>query len=124
MMCFRLFTIGDRLGALNLYSRRGDAFDTEDREHGLAIAAQTAIAVVAVEEIDQLKAGMDTQALIGAAQGIIMERHDVEDTVAFAVLIRLSSLTNRKLREVAWDIVRTGRLPDEPDMRRAVTRRT
>jgi hypothetical protein len=116
MMCFRLFTIGDRLGALNLYSRREDAFDIEDREHGLAMAAQTAIAVAAVQEIDQLKAGMDTRGLIGAAQGIIMERYDVEDTVAFAVLVRLSSHTNRKLREVAWDIVRTRRLPGEPDI--------
>jgi GAF domain-containing protein len=115
MMCFRLFTYGDRLGALNLYSRRADAFDAEDREHGLAIAAQTATAVAAVQEIDQLKAGMDTRGLIGEAQGIIMERYGVEDTVAFAVLARLSSHTNQKLREVAWDIVKTRRLPDEPN---------
>ena len=113
MMCFRLFTYGDKLGALNLYSARGDAFDAEDRERGLAIAAQTAIAMAAVEEIDQLKAGMDTRALIGQAQGILMERFDLDDSLAFAVLIRLSSHTNRKLRHIAWEIVNTRQLPDE-----------
>ena len=72
MMCFRLFTHGDKLGALNLYSRQSNAFDDDDREHGLAIAAHTAIAVAAVQEIDQLKAGMDSRNLIGQAQGTLL----------------------------------------------------
>ena len=115
MMCFRLFTYGDKLGALNLYSRRRNAFDAEDREHGLAIAAQTAIAMAAVQESDQLRAGMDTRALIGQAQGILMERLDMDDHLAFAVLTRLSSHGNRKLRDIAWEIVQTRRLPEGPN---------
>jgi GAF domain-containing protein len=112
MMCFRLFTHGDKLGALNLYSRASNAFDDDDREQGLAIAAHTAIAVAAVQEIDQLKAGMDSRTLIGQAQGILMERFGMDAHRAFAVLTRLASQTNRKLRDIAYEIVQTRLLPD------------
>lgn len=111
MMCFRLFTHDDKLGALNLYSQHRNAFDDVDREHGLAIAAHMAIAVAAVQEIDYLKAGMDSRSLIGQAQGILMERFDLDPDRAFVVLTRLSSHANRKLRDIALEIVQTRLLP-------------
>jgi len=112
VLCFRLFTHGDRLGALNLYSRQSDAFDEADVEHGLAMAAHSAIAVSAALEVEHLKVGMDRRTVIGQAQGILMERFDMDSEHAFALLTRLSSHSNRKLREIALEIVETRRLPD------------
>lgn len=113
MLCFRLFTHRDKLGALNLYSREVDGFDDDDREHGLAIAAHTSIAVAAAQEIEDLKAAIDTRTVIGQATGILMGRFDLDAPRAFAVLTRLSSHSNRKLRDIAHDIVATRLLPEE-----------
>ena len=114
MLCFRLFTHGDQLGAINFYSRQVDAFDQDDRDHGLAIASHVSIAIAAAEEIDQLKAGLDTRTMIGQATGILMERFGLDAERAFEVLTRLSMQTNRKLRDLAREVVGSGRLPDQP----------
>lgn len=50
--------------------------------------------------------------MIGQAQGILMERERISATQAFDVLRRASQHLNRKLRDVAQDLVDTG---DEPD---------
>ena len=104
MLCFRLFTHEDRLGALNLYSGRTDAFDEDDVEHGLAIAAHAAIAVAAAQEIAHLRAAVDSRTIIGQAQGMFMERYGLEAGRAFALLVRLSQESNRRLREIAEDV--------------------
>lgn len=49
MMCFRLFTHHDTVGALNLYARASNAFDREDFDTGLALAAHAAVAVAAAQ---------------------------------------------------------------------------
>lgn len=112
MMCFRLFTHGDKFGAINFYSRQTAAFDEDDRDHGVAIAAHMAIAIAAAQQIGQLQAGIDTRTVIGQATGILMARFDMDADQAFAVLTRLSSHTNRKLRDVAHELVETRRLPE------------
>lgn len=66
------------------------------------------------DEIDSLKTGMASRNEIGQAQGIIMERHGVTAQAAFAVLVRLSQHTNRKLVDLARDLALTGELPDDP----------
>ena len=124
MLCFRLFTHGDQLGALNFYARQVDAFDEDDHDHGLAIASQVAIAIAAAQEIDQLRAGLDTRTVIGQATGILMERYGLDADRAFEVLIRLSTQTNRKLRDLAREVVASGRLPDQPTPTRRTASRT
>ncbi len=111
VMCFRLFTHEDTFGALNLYSGSVDGFDAEDRDHGLAIAAHTAIAISAASQIANLKGGMDSRTLIGQSQGILMERYGLDAQQAFALLVRVSSTSNTKLRDVAADITRTRHVP-------------
>jgi AmiR/NasT family two-component response regulator len=49
--------------------------------------------------------------VIGQATGILMERFDLAPDRAFAVLSRLSSQRNVKLRQLAEEIVRTRALP-------------
>lgn len=112
MMCFRLFTTHDTLGALNMYAATPGAFDETDLEHGLALAAHAALAVAASMEIETLRAGLDYRTVIGQATGILMQRYDLDPDVAFSILKRISQDANRKLRDVALQLVTTRKLPD------------
>ena len=111
MLAFRLFTSDDTLGALNLYGNRRGGFGVEDRDHGLALAAHIAVAVRSAQRIAQLDAALASRTKIALALGIIMERYQVDEDAAFAILTRLSSHTNRKLRDLAVEVVETRRLP-------------
>lgn len=64
----------------------------------------------AVRESVELRAGMETRALIGQAVGILVERLRVPADGAFGVLRDVSQRRNVKLREVADHLVRTGEL--------------
>lgn len=45
MLSFQLYTSQDTLGALNMYSKRVDAFDDDDFNAGMLLAAQGAVAL-------------------------------------------------------------------------------
>ncbi len=110
VLSFQLFTHHDTVGALNLYSRTRDGFHLDDRADGLAIAAHVAVAVAASMKITNLESALGSRTVIGQAIGIIMERFDLRPDVAFAVLSRISSTEERKMRDLAAELVDTGRL--------------
>jgi GAF domain-containing protein len=112
LMCFQLFVEDDKLGALNLYATEAGAFDEDSQEVGLMFASHAAIALAGAEHEQQLHSGMRTRDLIGQAKGILMERHKLTADQAFGVLARTSSLTNRKLSDIAEELASTGQLPD------------
>ena len=112
LLCFQLFVEGDNLGALNLYSRRAGAFDAESEDVGLLFAAHAAVALAGAEHEANLRAGMDHRDLIGQAKGILMERYKLTAAQAFDLLVRTSSLTNRKLRDIADELTSTGALQE------------
>ena len=62
-------------------------------------------------EIDELREALVSNRVIGAAVGIIMERYDLDLDAALRFLKRVSSQHNRKLRELATELVETRRLP-------------
>jgi GAF domain-containing protein len=111
MLSFQLFTTEDTLGALNMYSKRPDAFTAEDRIEGLALAAQVAVAVAAAREVEGLNSALTNRTVIGQAQGILMERFDMDADRAFAVLRRLSQSRNIRLHSIAADVVTTRMVP-------------
>jgi GAF domain-containing protein len=99
-------------GALNSYGRRPLAF-----EDGTAALAQDFARYVGVALANAhlyyrtdatargLSTAMESRAVIEQAKGIVMaDRHCTADE-AFAVLTRISQETNRKLRDVAADLV-------------------
>ena len=104
VLAFQLFVTGHTAGALNLYSRTRDAFSDTDKEEGLALAAHVAIALAAASQLDQLSSAMDTRTVIGQATGMLMERYSIDHVRAFALLTRLSTTENVKLRELADQI--------------------
>lgn len=114
MLCSRLFTKADTLGALNVYSPHRHAFDAHARDEILALAAHAAIAVADAQQIDNLGVAVDRRTTIGVALGMVMERFGISQASAFNLLKRLSSHTNRKLYEVALELSNTGKLPADP----------
>ena len=109
----RLFDAPHSHGALNLYSTRRGAFDDLESISAL-FAHQAGQAVGYATEISNLAQAVQTRTLIGQAVGIIMERYRLNDQRAFALLQRLSSHRNLKLRLVAQEIVETGAIDTGP----------
>jgi GAF domain-containing protein len=101
------------LGALNLYCAAGHQFSPEDRDMAQVLAVHAATALIAVRERENLRAALDGRTLIGQAQGILMERFDIDGGRAFEVLRRYSQTQNLKLRVVAEDVVMHRSLPPE-----------
>lgn len=112
MMCFQLFVVGDQLGALNLYSRRANAFDEESLDIGMVFAGHAAVALAGAEHEASLRTGMTNRDVIGQAKGILMERHKLTAQQAFGVLARVSQELNRKLFDIAGELADTGSVPE------------
>ena len=62
-------------------------------------------------ERDNLRVALDTNRSISAAVGVLMALQQLAYEDAFDLLVATSQNTNRKLRDVAEDVVRTGALP-------------
>ncbi|WP_374969659.1 ANTAR domain-containing protein [Terrabacter sp. BE26] len=97
----------------------GEALAADDRRriHELEVRADVDREVlaelqmeglIAKEEAAHLKEALRSSRMIGAALGIVMADRRVNQEVAFEVLRKASSLSNRKLRAVAEDLVLTG----------------
>lgn len=110
MLSFQLFVESDDLGALNLYSKRTEAFDDESEHVGLLFASHAAVALAEMRKLENMSHAIETRDVIGQAQGILMERYTLSGRRAFAVLIRHSQDQNRKLRDVAQELVDAGEL--------------
>jgi GAF domain-containing protein len=110
MLSFQLYVQGDTLGALNLYSREPEGFDEESEQVGLLFASYAAVAFADAQKMDHLDRAVASRDLIGQAKGMLMERYGIDGDGAFRVLARVSQSTNRPLREIAQELVATGRL--------------
>lgn len=91
---------------LNLYSTSHAEIDSGSigvAEH-FAVHAGIALGRLRVEE--QFRTAIGTRTTIGNAVGILMERHGLTQADAFAYLVRKSSVANRKLRNIAADVLR------------------
>ena len=100
--------------ALNLFADAAGAFDAESMVTGTIFAAHTSSAVAlyeAEDRADNLQAALESSREIGAAIGVLMSYHRVTREVAFELLRSASQRLNRKLRDVAGEVVQTGTLP-------------
>jgi GAF domain-containing protein len=100
------------LAALNLYAVTPHAFTDDDVELANEVAARAAVALVnavryasAPDTAAQLRKAMDSRAVIEQAKGVIMGQSDCSAEEAFDVLVRASQRENRKLRDLATEIV-------------------
>lgn len=98
-------------GALNLYSETG--YDDDARrvaclfadQLGVA-AANAALYVEGSLMVGQLEEALESRAVIDQAKGILIGAEHCDAETAFDMLKRASQNQNRKLRDIASDIVR------------------
>jgi GAF domain-containing protein len=112
LLAVQLFVEGDDLAALNLQSREAHAFTDESEHIARLLAAHAAVALAGAAQREHLTTALSSRDITGQAKGILMERHKVTATQAFAMLVHVSSLTNRRLVDIADQLVTTGALPD------------
>jgi GAF domain-containing protein len=112
MLSIRLFVIAKhRLGALNLYATTAHAFDEDAEEIARVFAVHAAIALASAEREEHLEAALRSRDRISQAKGILMERFKLTADDAFRMLARTSSVTNRKIKDVAEEVATSGELP-------------
>jgi GAF domain-containing protein len=109
--CYRLFSENAQIGALNLYATEPEAFGANDLNLGLRVAAHISAALTATIADETGSRALSSRTEIGQAEGILMERLGLSAEQAFTFLCRLSQDGNRKLRDIAAEIARTGEIP-------------
>ncbi len=109
------------VGALNFYSRTPNGFSEEDVQVGSQFATQAAIVLAnsqaywdAHQLSQDLATAMKSRAMIEQAKGILMGAQRCSSDEAFQMLVRASQRENRKLREVAEDLVKRVEQPKPP----------
>jgi transcriptional regulator with GAF, ATPase, and Fis domain len=98
----------DGLGALNFYDHRVAYFDDAKRELAGPFAGHCAVAALywsSANEATGLAKAMDSRAVIEQAKGVIMATTGRTADEAFQVLRSQSQQENRKLRDIAQEIV-------------------
>jgi GAF domain-containing protein len=107
----RLVTQRSTLGALTFYAYRLRAFDSDAVALAEIVGRHASIALASARHEESLAQAIDARKLVGQAQGILMERYDLDDRRAFDVLRRFSQAQNLRLNEVARILVTTRQLP-------------
>ena len=112
LLCLPL-RIGDEpSGTLSLFSRETSAFSDIDQAEGLLLATQAAVVVTNAQtrseyltKIGQLEEAIQSRDVIGTAKGILMAREGCSQDEAFDMLRVASQHLNRKLRDIAAEVV-------------------
>lgn len=104
------------IGALNVYARTVDAFGAEEVSIAEIVAGHASLATQVATALQghrdlaaQLRAAMASRAGIEQAKGIIMATVGCDADTAFERLVQQSQHENRKLREVAEELVQRSR---------------
>jgi transcriptional regulator with GAF, ATPase, and Fis domain len=101
----RLFANNTHVAGLNLYSTECDEADTTSVETARLFATHAGIILGHAQVEDQLNTALHSRKVIGQAMGILMERYRMDGDRAFNFLVRASSTSNIKLRDVAEELV-------------------
>ena len=118
-----LETRARRIGSLNLYAHRPDAFTKSDAETVKWLATHASVAMAAANEQAGLRTALGNRTLIGQAEGVLMRAFGINEDQAFAYLQRLSQHHNVKLATIAEQIIENrdsignrGPQPDPTDL--------
>jgi len=99
-------------GCLNIYGTKPHAFDEEAVELAEIFAGYAGVCLANAQLYEtsmvfarNLEKALTSRAVIEQAKGIVMGQRNCDADEAFAVLARASQDANRKLRDVAADLV-------------------
>lgn len=111
MLGVRLCTASKVVGSLNAYHPTPDHFTEADVDVAGLLARHAAVAMESAKGAETLWKAIDARNLVGQAQGILMERFDLDGDQAFTVLRRYSQTNNVRLHDVAAQLIETRSLP-------------
>jgi hypothetical protein len=107
-----LLPAAETSGGFNVYGSTANAFSGNDEETCRAFAAQASVVVsnaqaywAAFELTRHLTTAMESRATIEQAKGVLMSQHGVDADGAFDLLRRRSQTENRKLRDIAREVL-------------------
>jgi GAF domain-containing protein len=92
-------------GALNLYSMTPGSLDEVSVETARLLASTAAVILGLTRHVESLTVALESRTTIGQAIGLTMAHQHMDQSHAFAYLVRTSQNSNVKLREVARRIV-------------------
>jgi GAF domain-containing protein len=105
-------------GALNIYARQPDAFDEDSRSIATRFGPYAAVATgnlyayqTARDMAENLQTALESRAVIDQAKGVLIERYKLTPDQAFQLLAQASMNANRKVRDIADELVLTGQFP-------------
>lgn len=104
MLAFRLAANDTMHAALNLYAKETGSFGP-GVDVAEIFATHAGLAMGFTRSVKTLDAALASRTVIGLAIGIVMERYHVDQSKAFNFLTRVSQTSNRKLRDVAQQLV-------------------
>ena len=107
-----IFRQGSTVGGLNLYASTTDAFDDTTEHAAMIFAAHAAVALDKTMKLTSLTDALRSRQLVGAAIGILMERHTIDEHAAYRYLTRVSQNSNVGIRDIAQTLVDES--PNEP----------
>lgn len=113
LLALLLFSRRDASAAVTLYADRAEVWDSDQLAMARALAGQLAVAFEDAHETEHRGRAMIARTVIGQAQGILMQRHDLTVEHAYARLLALAGDDPLGLAAVAEEIVRTRRIPGE-----------
>ncbi len=118
MLSYRMFLPSTgTVAGLNLYAEGADAFTDRDAMTGLLLAthgAQAATVTFYDRHVQNLERALRSNRHIGMAMGVLMATHKVTEEQAFDLLSITSQNTNRKVFDLALEVVETGALDVTP----------
>lgn len=112
--------VGNRsIGALNMYAFSAHSFNDNDVEFAKVFASQAAVSLAnvqsyqgAVELSANLSEAMKSRAVIEQAKGMIMLQRRCSPDDAFQTLVAASQARNKKLRDIAQEVVEAATTAD------------
>jgi GAF domain-containing protein len=114
-MGLRLYTHEQTLGGLNMYSTQNAKIDPDAWMAAEVFATHAALSLGHARKESQLNDALASRKTIGQAIGILMGRYQINDERAFQFLIRASSTSNLKLRDIADEVVQKTNRDHAPD---------
>jgi hypothetical protein len=114
-LAYRLTLVADAelIAGLNLYSDVPDAFDAHTQWAGTLLATHAGWAVsmeLSRQRAENLEKALQSNREIGTAIGVLMAVHKLTRDQAHELLRVASQDSNRKLAEIATEVVETGEL--------------
>lgn len=116
MLSTRLFLSKDHRAALNLYSTTAQAFHPDHLPLAAIFASFASLVLVNrmnADTITNLERAVESNREIGVATGILMAQGRCTRDQAFDQLVAASQRLNRRLKDIAEVVNRTGQLPTQ-----------